>query len=400
MIIATTLALLCVGVVMVASAGMTIGTGEPVTISSIILSRATAYAAIAFGLLLLVGQLPLRRFCRPGLWQGLIPLLYPLSLLCLALVYVPGIGRTVKGAARWVDIPGVAVGFQPSEVAKWAMVLVMAWWGVRKGPALRKFFAGLLPPLLALGLVSAVITLEDLGTGVLVACAGTAVLVAAGARVWHLALLAPVAAMGIGIALLLEPYRLRRLEAFTNPFADPQDAGYHIIQSLVAISNGDVFGRGLGFGLQKFGYLPEDRTDFLFAIICEELGIAGAVGVMGMYALLLCSGFVIVARTRLRLLQLAGVGVLATMGGQTLMNLFVVTGLAPTKGIALPLLSAGGTGWMLTAASLGLLLAMDREATADERFEAILGPVPAGGTHDETVEAEPDDETNPTLAPA
>ncbi|MEM1423773.1 MAG: putative peptidoglycan glycosyltransferase FtsW, partial [Planctomycetota bacterium] len=388
----------CTGVVMVASAGMTIGSGEPVTISSIILSRATAYAAIAFGLLLLVGQLPLRRFCRPGLWQGLIPLLYPISLVCLLLVYVPGVGRTVKGAARWVDLPGVAIGFQPSEVAKWCTILVMAWWGVRKGASLRRFTTGLLPPLIALGIVSAIVTLEDLGTGVLIACAGTAVLVAAGARVWQLALLAPIGVAGVALALLVEPYRLRRLDAFTNPFEDPQGAGYHIIQSLVAISNGDVFGRGLGFGLQKFGYLPEDRTDFLFAIICEELGIAGAIGVMGMYALLLCSGLVIVARTRLRLLQLAGVGVLATVGGQTLMNLFVVTGLAPTKGIALPLLSAGGTGWMLTAASLGLLIAMDRETNATERFEVLI----EGVTPDDALADRPagDDETNPTLQPA
>ena len=400
-IIATTLALLCTGVVMVASAGMTIGSGEPVTISSIILSRATAYAAIAFGLLLLVGQLPLRRFCRPGLWQGLIPLLYPISLACLVLVYVPGIGRTVKGAARWVDVPGVAIGFQPSEVAKWCMILVMAWWGVRKGASLRKFTTGLLLPLLALGLVRAIVTLEDLGTGVLIACAGTAVLVAAGARIWQLALLAPIGIAGIALALLVEPYRLRRLEAFTNPFADPQDAGYHIIQSLVAISNGDVFGRGLGFGLQKFGYLPEDTTDFVFAII-EERGVAGAVGIMGMYALLLCSGLVIVARTRLRLLQLAGVGVLATVGGQTLMNLFVVTGLAPTKGIALPLLSAGGTGWMLTAASLGLLLAMDREANANERFEVLIEGVTSDDSAGAEATPEPagDDEVNPMLQPA
>ena len=367
MIIATTLALLCMGVVMVASAGMSVGDREPVTIASIILSRATAYAAIAFGLLLIVGQLPLGRVARPGLAQGLVPLLLPVSLVLLALVYVPGIGREVNGAHRWVNLPGFPMGFQPSEFAKWAMILVMAWWGVRKGAAMRRFTTGLLPPMLALALVAAVIMLEDLGTGVLVACAGTVVLVAAGARIWQLACMAPVGIAGVAIALLVEPYRLRRLEAFTNPFADPQDAGYHIIQSLVAITNGGGFGRGLGFGLQKFGYLPEDRTDFLFAIICEELGIAGAAGVLALYALLLCAGAKIVLRTRARLLQLAGVGVLATLGGQALMNLFVVTGLAPTKGIALPLLSA----------CLGLLIAMDREASADERFEALIeSPLP------------------------
>ena len=395
--IATTLALLCMGVVMVASAGMTIGSGEPVTIGSIIFSRPTAYAAIAFGFLLLVGQLPLGRFARPGLYQNLIPLLYPISLLALAMVYVPGLGRSVKGSSRWVDIPGFPAGFQPSEIAKWCTILVMAWWGVRKGAALRRFTSGLLPALAALALVSAIVTMEDLGTGVLIACAGVAVLVAAGARIWQLALLAPIGIAGVAIALLVEPYRLRRLEAFTNPFADPQNAGYHIIQSLVAISNGDGFGRGLGFGLQKFGYLPEDRTDFLFAIICEELGIAGAAGVLAMYALLLCAGLTIVSRTNARMLQLAGIGVIATVGGQALMNLFVVTGLAPTKGIALPLLSAGGTGWMLTAASLGLLIAMDREANANERFEVLIeGKIPAPDGSDSVDE----DESIPIAQPA
>ncbi len=375
LIIATTLALLCVGVVMVASAGMSVGQTDPVTLRSIAFSRPAAYAAGAFALLLIVSRLPVRSFARQGLPQLSLALLWPLSVIAVMLVYVPGIGKTVNGARRWVEVPGVPFGFQPSEIAKWAMVGFIAWYAVRSGTRLKRFTSGLLPALGLLGIVAGLVTIEDLGTGVLIGCAGVLVLIAAGAKVWHFAAVAPVGLAGLAIALYNEPYRLRRLEAFTDPFADPQGTGYHIIQSLVAIANGEGFGRGLGFGLQKFGYLPEDRTDFLFAIICEELGIAGAASVLALYGVLLCAGLAIIARQRTRLLQLAGLGILATLGGQALMNLVVVTGLAPTKGIALPLLSAGGTGWLITASCLGVLVAMDREATSEERFAAIVDGV-------------------------
>jgi cell division protein FtsW len=148
--------------------------------------------------------------------------------------------------------------------------------------------------------------------------------------------------------------------AFVDPYADPQGIGYHTIQSLVAVAGGEGFGRGLGHGLQKFGYLPEDRTDFLFAIICEELGIAGAALVITLFLTLLFASLAVASRERSPLLRLFTLGVIATVCLQAIINLAVVTGLAPTKGIALPLLSSGGTGWILTAFSLGLLIAIDR----------------------------------------
>jgi cell division protein FtsW len=155
-------------------------------------------------------------------------------------------------------------------------------------------------------------------------------------------------------------YRVKRIMAFVDPYADPQGIGYHTIQSLVAVAGGEGFGRGLGHGLQKFGYLPEDRTDFLFAIICEELGIAGAALVITLFLTLLFASLAVAARERSPLLRLFTLGVIATVCLQAIINLAVVTGLAPTKGIALPLLSSGGTGWILTAFSLGLLIAIDR----------------------------------------
>lgn len=207
-------------------------------------------------------------------------------------------------------------------------------------------------------------------------------LVAAGARIAHFLALAPIGLAAFAAAVYASPYRLDRILAFLNPYADPEGTGYHMIQSMVAVANGQVFGRGLGFGLQKFGYLPEDRTDFLFAVICEELGLMGAAIVIVLYCGLLWSGHVIIRREHNPLLKLAALGVVLTVGIQAVINLAVVTGMGPTKGIALPMLSSGGTGWILTAASLGLLVALDRtqgRVPADAPEFAADGSGSAGG---------------------
>jgi hypothetical protein len=164
----------------------------------------------------------------------------------------------------------------------------------------------------------------------------------------------------LAAAIITNPYRIHRITSFLDPYQDAQGKGYHMIQSMVAVANGQFFGRGLGHGLQKFGYLPEDTTDFLFAIVCEELGVFGAALVIFLYGALLWSVLSVIRREPSRFLKLIALGVMATVGLQALINLAVVTGLGPTKGIALPLLSSGGTGWILTAASLGLVIAMDR----------------------------------------
>ncbi|MHC4218507.1 MAG: FtsW/RodA/SpoVE family cell cycle protein, partial [Planctomycetota bacterium] len=158
------------------------------------------------------------------------------------------------------------------------------------------------------------------------------------------------------------------LRAWWDPYRDPQGIGYHVIQSMTTVAGGGLAGRGLGNGVQKFGYLPEDTTDFIFAVVCEEMGLVGATVVVGLFGGLLLCGWAIIRRTSDPFCRLLGLGILLTVGLQTLINLAVVTGWAPTKGIALPLVSAGGTGWVLTAFSLGLLVSIGREADqADER---------------------------------
>jgi len=370
------LTLLCIGVVMVASAGMNVGDAEPVTFQSIVLSRSAVYLLLAVIAMMAVSILPLHRMAESVTHTNRVLWLIPVILLSLALVYVPGLSHEAKGSSRWikVPIPGVGLTMQPSEIAKWGMIVLVAWYAVKKSETLHRFRTGLLPALLLAGLMTVVVIKEDLGTGFLILCMTSVVLIGAGARLWHFIAMAPFAVAGLALAVWLEPYRVRRLTTFLDPYADPEGAGYHIIQSTVAIANGHGAGRGLGFGLQKFGYLPEDRTDFLFAIICEETGIVGATIVVSLYILLLVAGWRIVSRQAQPLLKLVGLGILATVGFQTVINLLVVTGLAPTKGIALPLLSSGGTGWILTAASLGVLVAMDRQTRAAERGASAQPP--------------------------
>ena len=205
-----------------------------------------------------------------------------------------------------------------------------------------------------------------------------AMLVASGCRLKHAILPLPFAMGAIIVALFADPYRLDRLRAFVDPYADPQGIGYHVLQSMSAISGGGLTGRGLGNGVQKFGYLPEDTTDFLFSIICEELGMPGCLIVVLLYVALIWAGLKILLATTKPFQRLLAFGIILTISVQAIVNLMVVTGLAPTKGIALPLLSSGGTGWLMMGFFIGLLASMDRSNTcAIEQADPSHQPVPA-----------------------
>jgi cell division protein FtsW len=381
-------ALLTLGVVMVNSAGMTVnpvradfeGTvvvvDQPrgVTFESILLSRSSLYMALALAALAAGSVFPVRRLS--ALFQRRAPALAPDALAMalavaaliaiLATVYIPGLGREVNGSSRWISLPFAdGLSIQPSEFAKWGLLVLTAWWAARRASGMTSFWLGLMPALVAVGIIAALVTAEDLGTGVLIAASACVVLLAGGARFWQFLLFVPLGLATVALAILASPYRVARLTAFLDPYADPQGTGYHMIQSMAAVAGGGFFGRGLGHGLQKFGYLPEDRTDFLFAIICEELGTPGAALVISLLAGLLLAGLAITRRERDPFLRLFALGVITTVGLQAVINLAVVTGLGPTKGIALPLVSSGGTGWILTAFSLGLLVAIDRRQDLD-----------------------------------
>ncbi len=366
-------ALLTLGVVMVNSAGLTVDPPRAIDLGQVLLGRPTVLAIVAVGMLLIGSRIPvLRLYAARGLASP-VPWIVLGTLVLLVAVHVPGISREVNGARRWISLG--PIGFQPSEVAKWGLIIVLAWYAARRAGAMGSLWRGFAPPMLLVGVVCALIATEDLGTAVLIGMVAVIVLLAGGAKLWHTALLAPPAAVAVGAALLSSPYRLDRLRAFLDPYQDAQGIGYHMIQSMAAVAGGGLAGRGLGNGVQKFGYLPEDTTDFIFAIICEELGLIGAVVVVCLYAGLLLCGLAIIRRVPDSFSRLLGLGILATIGLQALINMAVVTGLAPTKGIALPLLSSGGTGWALTAFCVGLLVSMDRTGAAQvSEAHSIAGP--------------------------
>ncbi|MEO1512035.1 MAG: FtsW/RodA/SpoVE family cell cycle protein, partial [Planctomycetota bacterium] len=272
------LALLCFGAVMVSSAGMSIdavpieapedaaGPGwksaHPPTLRDLLQSRPVIHLGFAMIALTIAAFMPVARALGPArdVWVkrpvALLGLCVAGMLAVLAVVYLPGIGRSVNGSARWVNLPVVGSA-QPSELVKWTLPIALAFYVIAIGDRIRSLWTGLAPGAVALALVAGFVGVEDLGTAVLVGAVGGLVLLAGGARLWHFLPLIPAALGALYVAVAGSPYRIRRLETFIDPFADPAGDGYHIIQSMSSIAGGGPFGRGLGHGLQKFGYLPE-----------------------------------------------------------------------------------------------------------------------------------------------
>ncbi len=366
-------ALLATGVIMVNSAGANLDEGGVLDLHEVLLGRYALLAALAAAAMVLGARIRLDMLERALIGGRALPWIAAGIVVLLLAVHAPVVGREVNGARRWVTLG--PLGFQPSEIAKWSMVILLAAWSARHAASMGRFRTGFALPIGFVGLVCALIATEDLGTAVLIAAVATTMLLAAGARPAHAALLAAPAGLALAAAIISSPYRLDRLRAFIDPWKDPQGIGYHMIQSMVTVAGGGISGRGLGNGLQKFGYLPEDTTDFIFAVICEEIGLAGAALIVFLYGVLLWCAASIVRGAPSPFQRLLGLGILLTVGLQALVNMAVVTGLGPTKGIALPLVSAGGTGWVLTAFCLGLLVSAARDQEAEAVCDEHVGLV-------------------------
>ena len=366
------LTLLLIGVVFVNSAEVTVARDTRTTLSAVLFDRHTIFAIASMGCLLLGMVLPIERLAAWSGWRSPLVWATGLSLLGLLAVHVPGLGKEVNGASRWVSLGPLT--FQPSELAKWLMPIGLAWYIARTGERMQRFVPGFLLPMAIVGVVALGIAGEDLGTAVLVTGVAVIMLLAGGANLWNAVAFLPVGAAGFIALVFISPYRLKRIFSVLDPYRDPQGSCYHIIQSMGAISGGGVAGRGLGNSVQKFGYLPEGTTDFIYSIICEEMGLLGAVAVLLLYVgLVWCIVQVVSSRlatdsrpTLDPMSRLLALGIGATVGLQAVINVVVVTGMAPTKGIALPLISRGGTGWMMTALCLGMVIAMDRRVARAE----------------------------------
>ncbi len=366
----STVALLCIGVVMVHSAGMTVTDTGQTEMGLIGHSRHLIFAVIAICAMFMASRINMRQFMNTRGIFNPIPWLFLLACVMVVLTLIPGIGRSVNGSARWLSLGFVQ--FQPSELMKWAIVLMLAYWCTLKAGVMNNFRHAVLPGMCLIALACFLVVIQDLGTAALIGAIGMVMIFAAGAKWWHLALTVPPAFAAVAVAILKTPYRRDRILAYLNPWADPQGNGYHPIQSMLAIAEGSGFGRGLGNGIQKFGYLPEDTTDFIFSIICEETGIAGAFLVISLYALILWSGYMIIRDTKNGFCKLFAMGVIMMVTLQAAFNIAVVTVMVPTKGIPLPLISAGGTGWVFTALALGLVSSL---GVAQQHEEEAFDPL-------------------------
>jgi cell division protein FtsW len=277
------------------------------------------------------------------------------SFLLLAAVFIPGIGMELNGARRWIDIGPISG--QPSDLAKVSLLLFAAAYLSRKDVRVTKFLEGTFPVLAIMGVFFLMILKQpDLGTAVAMAATVMVVIFVAGMPFKHIVLLGGTTLPMLAYLMASEEYRLRRLLSFRDPWSDPLNTGYQIIQSLYALGPGGIFGVGLGRGRQKLFYLPEPHSDFIFAVIGEELGFIGTSSVLILFALLLWRGFKVALMAPDAFGSLLATGVTAMIGLQALMNIGVVTGSIPVTGINLPLISAGGSSLFFTMCSLGVLL--------------------------------------------
>jgi cell division protein FtsW len=306
-----------------------------------------------------------------GLWAAMrldyrrlerlvVPLL-ACSLLLLVLVLLPPFGQEINGTRRWLRLGPVSL--QPVELAKFALVLYLAAFFTRREGVIQRFGEGLVPVLLVAGSLAGLTLLQpDLGNSLTLIGLALGMAYLAGARFLHMAAVAAAALPLLAVLIAMRPYRWRRMAAFLNPWEDPQGSGFQIIQSFLALGSGGWFGRGLGESRQKLFYLPEPHTDFIFAIIGEELGFLGAAGVVGLFALLVWRGLRVGLRAPDAFGSYLALGLTVMVATQTVVNVGVVTGALPTKGLPLPLVSFGGSALCMTLFSAGVLLNISQHA--------------------------------------
>ncbi len=371
------LSIVLLGLVMVTSASVSIATRE----------SGDAFAYLERQLLLaMMGILAAGVvFCvrMELLEKAALPLLVVAGVLLVA-VLIPGLGHVVNGSRRWIRLAGF--NFQASELARVLVLLYVASYAVRRELELRTSLAGLAKPIGLLGLFAVLLLAEpDFGAAVVLCATGFGVLFLAGARKRDVMLFTLVGVGAVVLLVTMADYRMRRLTAFLNPWADPFNTGFQLTQSLIAIGRGGWFGVGLGESVQKLFYLPEAHTDFLFAVLAEELGLAGVVVTLGLFLALVWRALYIArlaadAGLKFQSYVAAGFGIWLAL--QAFINIGVNMGALPTKGLTLPLMSYGRSSMIVTLAWVGLLLRVYHEAMQSGRGSAVPGrrtAVPRGG---------------------
>ncbi len=364
-----TIALMLIGWVMVTSASSEVAaslTGNP------------WYFSIRHGLFLLLALIAGACVLRVPLawWKVNGPLLLLVGIALLVLVLL--VGREINGSKRWLSIPGVPFNLQASEVAKLCLIAYMAGYLERFLPQVRRQWGAFLRPLLVVGVIALLLILApDYGAAVVMTGCVMGMLLMAGAPWGRFVLLLGAVGLVGFYAAIAEPYRLARLTSFADPWADQFASGYQLTQALIAFGRGSWLGMGLGNSVQKLFYLPEAHTDFVFAVLAEELGLFGAVGVVGLFALLIWRAMAVGRRAELAQLPFAAYlsyGIALVVGAQAFINIAVSSGMLPTKGLTLPLLSYGGSSLLVSAVMMALLLRADIETRQVRRRASPAAP--------------------------
>lgn len=355
-LMAAVIGLLIIGLMMVASSSVMVSTKyyhQPFHF----LIRQACYLFVGFLTAIIVMRVD------SSTWEKYsVPMLI-VCLVLLVLVLIPGIGRVVNGSRRWVSIGPISI--QVSELAKVTMILYLSGYLVRQQKNMRQSIAGFIKPMIILVIFAVLLLLEpDFGATVVIAGTVMSMLFLTGVKLRYYLGLMLVVAVSLAFLAVSSPYRMARLTAFLNPWADQFNSGYQLTQSLIAFGRGGWLGVGLGDGVQKLFYLPEAHTDFLFAVLAEELGLLGVLLVLILYSILVWRGFMIGfnAYSQGRLFAaFAAYGVTFWLGLQAAINMGVNSGLLPTKGLTLPLLSYGGASLVVNCMVIALLLRIDHE---------------------------------------
>jgi cell division protein FtsW len=347
-LLAVTLAILALGVIIVSSASapeaLRLTEGANVFHFGL---RQLLFAIVGLGLMFLMMKFPYCHLKKFSIWLGISSIFF--------LVLVLFVAKDVKGAHRWLNLG--FTNFQPSEYAKLSIILILAHYLAAIKREINNFVLGVGIPLVFVAIISLLVLLEpDLGTTIVIFLTVMLMLYVAGARLPHLVGVSLFGALTVVMLVLLEPYRAKRLVAFLDPWKDPQGDGWQIIQSLYALGSGGPFGMGLGMGRQKFNYLPEAHTDYIFSILGEELGLIGTITVLVLFFLIAWRGFKIALTVKDNYGRILAAGITASLVAQALLNIAVVTSSIPVTGITLPFLSYGGSSLLICLVSVGILL--------------------------------------------
>jgi cell division protein FtsW len=342
------IALTCFGVVMVYSASSVMA-AKKFHDGFFFLKRQGVFALLGFGLMVATMQINYQ------FWRKLAAPILLGCIVLLVLVLIPGIGGTAGGASRWIKLPGF--NFQPSEIAKIALIMYMAYSLDRKQDKIKELGAGFVSyMLILLVMLGLLLKQPDMGSALTLAAVAIIMLFAAGTRLVYIISIFLMSMPFIYFLIMNVAYRKRRIMAFLDPWQDPQNSGFQIIQSWLALGTGGLFGQGLGEGKQKLFYLPEAHTDFILSVVGEELGFFGVVVIIGMFFLLVQRAMRIAVAAPDPFGRFLALGIAVLFGIEASVNMGVVTGLLPTKGLALPFISYGGSSLLISLFAVGILL--------------------------------------------